>query len=299
VPDPYEHLDAGVIAERQGALDDALAHFRAAAEADDPWLRSDALRRQASIHRNRSEWDAALALARRAVSVAAEASLVDQEAEARNAEALVHLARGEFETATAAFERVLASCNDPRIRGMALQNLGSIAAQQGTWDTARHHFNASVKCFQTAGYERGVAIAQNNYGRAALDHGHFKLAANLLAEAVWSANRTGDRDLVALATLNHAEAIAGTGDLERAVRDAEAALAHFTSAGNAWRRVECLRVLGDMARQGGEPDAARAKYLEAEALARDIGAHLELALIEKRLADPDSDAAPSNTPAPV
>ena len=121
----------------------------------------------------------------------------------------------------------------------------------------------------------------------------------LVAEAVWSANRTGDRDLVALATLNHAEAIAGTGDLERAVRDAEAALAHFTSAGNAWRRVECLRVLGDMARQGGEPDAARAKYLEAEALARDIGAHLELALIEKRLADPDSDAAPSNATAPV
>jgi tetratricopeptide (TPR) repeat protein len=284
MPDAYEHLDAGVLAERRGALEEALHHYRAAAETDDPWLRSDALRRQASIQRNRANWTEALRLAQCAVDVAVQAALINQEAEARNAEALVYLARGDFETATAAFERVLALCDDARIRGLALQNLGSIAAQRGTWDTARQHFLASVKCFQTAGYERGVAFAQNNYGRAALDHGHRKLAADLLAEAMWSATRAEDQDLVALATLNHAEAIAGVGDLARAQEQATSALSHFTAAGNSWRRVECLRVLGDIAKQRDDVITAEANYREAERLAREIGAQLELTLIEKRLA---------------
>src|SRR5581483_7883824 len=122
MPDPYEHLDAGILAERRGALDEALQHYHAAAETDDPWLRSDALRRQASVHRNRAEWDEALKLARSAAEVAAAASLLNQEAEARNAEALVYIARGEFEAAITALERVLASCQDARIRGVALQN---------------------------------------------------------------------------------------------------------------------------------------------------------------------------------
>jgi hypothetical protein len=108
----------------------------------------------------------------------------------------------------------------------------------------------SVKRFQRVGYHRGVAIAHNNYGRAALEHGNFKLAADLLAQAVASARRTDDSDLVALATMNHAEAIAGLGDLEPAESLASSALAHFTSTGNTWRRVECLRLLGDIARVG-------------------------------------------------
>lgn len=283
--DPLDHLDAGILAERRDAFDEALEHYRAAAETDDGWLLSEALRRQASIHRKRAEWAVALDLARRAAEVAASASLDDQEAEARNAEALVLFAKGEFETAAAAFEQVLRISQDPRIRGMALQNIGSIAAQQGNWEVARKHFAASVKCFQSAGYDRGVAIAQNNYGRAALEHGHPTLAASLLGEAVWSARRTEDHELIALATLNHAEAIAGTGDLARAETQAETALAHFTATGNAWRRVEGLRVLGDIARQRGDLAAAEARYVEAQAIARSIGAHIELSLIETRLAE--------------
>jgi tetratricopeptide (TPR) repeat protein len=283
MPDPYELLDAGIRAERRGALDEALQHYHAAAETDDPWLRSDALRRQASVLRNRAEWDEALKLARSAAEVAAAASLLNQEAEARNAEALVYIARGEFETAVTALERVLASCQDARIRGVALQNLGSIAAQQGEWETARQHFNASVRCFQAAQYDRGVAIAKNNYGRAALDHGQYRMAIDLLAEAIWSADRAEDQDLSLLATLNHAEALAGVGELDRAEAEATAALSHFTAIGNAWRRVECFRVLGDIARARGRVDAARSHYTDGEMLAQRIGAHRERAVLAERL----------------
>lgn len=287
--DAWDHLDAGVLAERRGAVDEALVHYRAAAEGDDPWLRSEGLRRQSAVHRNRAEWDEALALARRAAEIASAASLRDQEAEARNAEAAVFLARGELDTAVRSFEAVLAISQDARIRGMALQNIGSVEAQRGDWEGARHHFMASVKCFQQAGYDRGVAIAHNNYGGAALEHGNFVLAADLLAQAVASARRAEDHDLVALATMNHAEAIAGVGDTDRADALLDHALAHFQSNGNTWRVVEALRIRGDIARRRGDGDAAHAHYGEALRLAERIGAQLEIDQLRSRLA-PDAPA---------
>ncbi|HEX6533741.1 MAG TPA: tetratricopeptide repeat protein [Gemmatimonadaceae bacterium] len=284
--DDYDALDAGVAAERRGEVDSALGHYRVAEASTDPWLRSEVLRRQSVIHRNRSEWDEALDLARRAAEVAAAASLREQEAEARNAEATVYLARGEFDTALDAFEAVLALSRDSRIRGMALQNIGSIAAQRGEWELARHRFMASVKCFQQAGYERGVAIAHNNYGGAALEHGNYVLAEDLLAQAVASAKRAEDPDLTALATMNHAEAIAGVGDLDRAERLLDGALEHFRRAGNAWREVEALRIRGDIGRRRDDHAAARAHYREALAIAERIGAQVEIEQLRKRLAEP-------------
>lgn len=283
MPDAWDNLDAGILAERRGAIDEALANYRAAAEGDDPWLRSEGLRRQSAVHRNRAEWDDALSFARRAAEIAAGASLRDQEAEARNAEAAVFLARGDLETAVRSFEAVLDISQDARIRGMALQNLGSVEAQRGDWTAARRHFMASVKCFQQAGYERGVAIAHNNYGGAALEHGNYVLAADLLAQAVASARRTDDHDLMALATMNHAEAIAGVGDTERADTLLDNALEHFRSTGNTWRVVEALRIRGDIARRRGDGDAARGHYDEALQLARRIGAQLEIDQLRSRL----------------
>lgn len=281
--DAYDHLDAGVLAERRGAIDEALEHFRAAALTDDQWLAADALRRQAVILRNRAEWDGALDLARRSAELAAAAGLRDQEAEARNAEASVWLARGDFARAKELFQAVLGITRDPRIRGLALQNLGAIGAQQGDWEAARRDFLASVRCFQEAGYERGVAIAHNNYGGAALEHGNFALAADLLAEAVASARRTEDPDLMALATMNHAEAVAGLGELDRAERLLDNAMGHFSGAGNTWRVVETLRIRGDIARRREEPELARRHYDEALRLASAIGAQAEIAQLRERL----------------
>jgi tetratricopeptide (TPR) repeat protein len=202
-----------------------------------------------------------------------------------NAEAAVYMARGEFEAAVSVLGRVLETSADDRINGLALHNLGAIAAQRGSWEDSRRHFMDSVKRFQRAGYHRGVAIAHNNYGRAALEHGNFKLAADLLAQAVASARRADDRDLVALATMNHAEAIAGLGDLERAESLASSALAHFTTTGNTWRRVECVRLMGDIARQRGNNTAAREAYNEALLRAREINAQVEISQLESRLAE--------------
>jgi tetratricopeptide (TPR) repeat protein len=283
--DPYDELDAAVIHERQGEMDDALAHYRAAEAlaGADAWLTSEVLRRQAYLHHARSEWDVSLDLAQRAAAAADAAALNDQQAEALIAVAWVHVARGAHTEAIPELERVATLTEDPRITGLAIHNLGAIAAERGDWELSRKHFMESVQRFQSAGYQRGVAFAHNNYGRAALDHGNFALAADLLQQAVQSAKKAADPDLLALATMNVAEALGGTGDLARAESMARAALAHFTSAGNGWRRVECERLLGDLEKMAEHEDAAREWWSSALETARSIGAQLEVVKLEERL----------------
>lgn len=283
--DPYDELDAAVIRERQGETDDALAHYRAAEmrAGTDAWLMSEVLRRQAYLLHARSEWEESLALATRAATIAADAQLNDQHAEALIAVAWVHVARGTYEQAIPELDRVPTLTQDHRITGLALHNLGAIAAERGTWELARSYFMESVKRFQAAGYQRGVAFAHNNYGRAALDHGNFVLAADLLQQAVTSAKKASDPDLLALATMNVAEALAGTGEMARAEAMAREALEHFTSAGNGWRRVECERLLGDLAMRNANETAARGWWGSALETARVIGAQLEVVKLEERL----------------
>jgi tetratricopeptide (TPR) repeat protein len=283
--DPYDELDAAVILEREGKVDDALAHYRTAESlaGADAWLLSEVLRRQAYLHHARSEWELSLDLARRAASTAKNAQLSDQQAEALIAVAWVHVARGAYEDAVPQLEKVASLTEDHRITGLALHNLGAIAAERGNWELSRAHFMESVKRFQAAGYQRGVAFAHNNYGRAALDHGNYVLAVDLLQQAVSSAKKAADADLLALATMNVAEALAGTGELTRAETMAKVALQHFTSAGNGWRRVECERLLGDLELRSERRNEARVWWESALETARTIGAQLEVVKLEERL----------------
>ena len=283
--DPYEELDAAIVHERRGEVDDALARYRAAEAlaGGDAWLASEVLRRQAYLHHARSQWDLSLALARRAATTAEDAALNDQHAEALIAIAWVHVARGAHESAIAELEKVASLTDDQRITGLAIHNLGVIAAERGDWELSRVHLMESVHRFQAAEYHRGIALAHNNYGRAALDHGNYVLAADLLQHAVASAREVEDPDLLALATMNVAEALGGTGELLRAEAMARKALAHFTNTGNDWRRAECERILGDLERWAEHDTAARRWWIGALATARLIGAHSEILKLEERL----------------
>ena len=285
MPTARHHLQQGLSHQTGGRLTEALDCYRlASAAADDAAVRADALRWQAIVHHMRSEWDAALDAASQAAEVARGAGLVDQAAEALNITALVHQARGEFAAAVALFEQILDSTGNDRVRGAALQNLGSIAAQQGDFESARKHFRASHECFRRAGYLRGEAVVLINFGAAAVDHGNFRVAVDLLPQAIRAANQLGDAELAFLASKNYAEALAGLRELPRAEELVRAALEHFTTTGNAWRRVECLRLLGDVRRDQGDATEAERHYAAALALAEEINASAEVTRLRDRLA---------------
>jgi tetratricopeptide (TPR) repeat protein len=285
MPHSHDDIDEGLRLEKSGLLDRALAHYDAAAHATDPLTVATALRRRASVLRTRGDWDAALDAARASGDVAERHGLHDAHAEALNAQAAVYQSQGDFDAATPLLERILTMTRDARIRGVALQNLGGIAAERGDLETAEHRFLESYRCFRDAGYRWGEAFSLNNYGRAALDRANLEIAERVLKEAIELARSVEDLDLAALATMNLAETMLAAGDPERAEEAASSALGFFDMAGNRWRRVECLRLLGDINRRDADADTAARCYRQGLELARTLGVQVEIARLEERLRD--------------
>ncbi len=295
MPGPRDHLEAGLRYQRGGVLDRAIASYKAAETAADPAVTSEALRRQSSVLRTQCCWEEAISAAQRAAAIAEQYDRPDLYAEALNTEAAVHQSRGSYETAVSLLRRVLETCPDDRVRGIALQNLGSIAAQRGDLQSAQSLFGESSEAFRRVGYDWGEAAALNNAGRAALDAGHARAAIALLEQACTAAQRVADSDLVALSRVNQAAALGSMGEYGEAERLASVSLGYFSSTGDRWREIECLRVLGDLLSSQGSVEPARRCHARALALAREIGATADAALQEGRLRQLPHSPAPSAT----
>ena len=284
MPDNNELIEEGIAAERLGLLDRAESCFSQAAESTDCCLQARALTKLADVHRARAQWDTALQLARRAQQIARDSGRQLIHDEAIVAEGNVLMCRGDFIAATSLFESLLNTARDPRLRGVVLQNLGSILAHKGQLGAAERAFMKSHEYFKQAGYRRGEAIALNNCGRVALDQGDVERAEPSLMDAIFMAREVEDSELVALATLNLAEALAQRGENKRARDLASAAFGHFGSCGNRWRQVECLRLLGALHERERCSDDAERCYARALALAESIDAQGEIATLRDSLA---------------
>jgi len=282
-PEAQEYLDDGIRSQKLGVHDRALESFMtAAALAESPEMRAQALIHQANLLRERCQWESAIGVAQQARLVALEARLPTLVGESFLAEANVHLARGELDEALPVFHRLLDHAIDARLRGLALQNVGTIHAQQGTLDMAEAAFSASYTFFERAGYLRGQAIARNNQGRARLDGGDVEGAGRVLEEALALAREAEDRELVASTLVNLAEALLPS-DAERAEGLACTALGHSQMSGSPLRQVEALRLLGDIHARRGHREEAEKLWVRALAIARPVQAQVEIAALEARL----------------
>jgi tetratricopeptide (TPR) repeat protein len=280
-------LAEGVALQKAGDHAQALRRFVDAAKDPNPRVAAEALRRQASIYRLRSKWPEAISATRASAELARAHGHVDLEAEALNAEAIVYQVRGAFDEAVPLLNRVLdlIETTHPKIRGNALQNLGAIAAQQGDFPAAKGRFLEAAEAFRKAGYAWGEANVLNNFARAALDHGNFTLAAELLRNAHAAARRVGDKDLISLSLMNLAEATLGLGNSGQAQEQAEEALMFFSAEDNAPRQIECLRILGDVFNAQKQLDAAISCWEQALQLATEHEATSELRKLGPRLSN--------------
>ena len=284
MPEASELIADGVRAERGGALDRALECFQGAADrARDSSTRAAALTHLADVQRARCDWDVAIESARLARSIAAESGLDEHEAEAAIAEANVLLARGDFASAVPCFASIASDSTKPRIRGIALQNLGAIYAQTGDKDAAERAFTESLGNFQAAGYKRGEGIALNNLGRLELDNGHCGNARLILERALVLAREVEDLDLAALASVNLAWAMCEDGDLDHSQDLAMSALGYYSDCDNRWREIECFRLIGTINEKAENFTNARRCYELALNLAQAIGSEHEIAETTARL----------------
>lgn len=284
MPHPRELLDEGLRLEKAGGLDRALEQYRAALDAaTDPGIEAEAWRRQAHVRRLRCEWDLAISAARRSAELAAAADLHDHIAEALNAEAAVHQTCGDFEPARALYEQILRETSNERIRGVALQNLASVCGMQDDMVAAARHFREAYDCFARSGYSWGKTHVLNNLGRVYFEQGELDEAGEYLLRAIEESKLLDDLDLLALARLNYGEVLLARGEMAEAETEVSAAVGHFAAAGNQWRRIECLRVLGDLQARNGAPDVAERFYENALRVAEEIGAKAEQQRIARQL----------------
>lgn len=268
-------IDEGLALEREGNLDAALEKLSLAVDAGDAATSAIALTHVADVQRCRTDWEAAIDAARRAQQLARSVGREDLMLDGAIAEANVLMCRGDFDDAVPLFVDVLRRTHDARVRGIALQNLGSILAQRGQLDEAMRAFGESSECFAACGYQRGEGIALNNQGRAALDGGDHEQADELLERAHVLATTVGDAELIALTQLNRGEALLAVGDIARADALACAALGYFVAAGNRWREVECLRLMGAIHERRGDGASARRCYQRGLHLAEEVEAPVE------------------------
>ena len=284
MPDSAELLEEGRRYEGHGVLDRALeSYVRAAEETADPAIIAEALTHQSRVHRCRSDWDAALATARRAQEIASAPKLEGPLVEASIAEGNVMICRGEFPEALVIFRRLADTSTDPRVRGIALQNIGSILWQQGQLGAAERALSESLGWFQRAGYALGEAIALNNHGRITLERGNVELAKQLLTQAREAARASEDAELTALVALNYAAALDAGGDHRGAIEEASTALGYFRSSGNRWREIECLRLIGTVSERLGDRDDAIRCHEHALNVAEQIGARHDIRIIREFL----------------
>ena len=280
MPESIELIEEGRRCESHGVLDRALESYSAAAETStEPALVAEALTHRSRVHRLRCEWEPALEAARRAQETAQGNNLTSLLADALNAEGLVHVCRGEFAEAMKLFNRILDASEEPRQRGIALQNIGTVMAQQGQLGTAERAFTESFGWFRHAGYRLGEAMALNNHARVALDRGNPQLAEQLLEQALVVAREEEYADLIALATVNLAEALDARGLHDKAEEQASTALGYFATSGNRWREIECLRLIGSINERLGDFQNAQRCYKRALGIAEEIGAQQDITIV--------------------
>lgn len=285
-----ELLEEGLRLKKAGLFRKALERYaEARRRTTDAAEEATAWRLEAFAWHALGEWDEALAAAERSETIARELERLDLVAEALNARAAVHYGRAEFAEAEALYGRMLELAAEPRVRGMALQNLAIIHGRRGDLDRAGERLSKAAAEFEEAGYTWGRAHVLNNLVGLALDRQDYPAALESALKAIPVAREVDDLDLLAIATLNLAEALAGLGRVDEAEMEASTALGHFQRSGNQWRRISCLRLLGDLNERQGDRAFAERFWKAALELAEQIGAGEEAAELRARM---DSGAEP-------
>jgi tetratricopeptide (TPR) repeat protein len=134
-------------------------------------------------------------------------------------------------------------------------------------------------------------MALNNHARVALDRGNPLLAEQLLEQAISVARAEEYSELIALATVNLAEALDARGLHDKAEEQASIALGYFATSGNRWREIECLRLIGSINERLGDYQNAVRCYQRALDIATAIGAQQDITIVRDCLARVESRAS--------
>ena len=231
-------------AEEAGDFVGAAAAFGSL--VDDPDARAAATAR---FHLARVVWkqgrlDEALALCEQTRAAAIRLADDDLRAQVENAIGVLHVARGEYAQARAAYGVAFDLTRDAVTRAKITLNLGVIANIQGSYDIARRQYATSLAMFREAKDHRGEALALHNIGMLHADHREWDEADDAFRGAVALFELQGNRQMIANVLVNRSEVGYGRGRVHEALAQCDMALTMYAELGDEIGRGEALRWKG-------------------------------------------------------
>ncbi|HEU5304169.1 MAG TPA: HD domain-containing phosphohydrolase, partial [Gemmatimonadales bacterium] len=206
------------------------------------------------------------------------------------AEALNALAGFDFESGSIAaarekfYQALELGKASAELRGRTEQNLGILANIQGALAEALAHYRESLLAFESAGDDRGCAIAYHNLGMVSADRELWDDADRYYARSFEISVTIGDIHLQGLGLLNHAEVHLARQRYDQAKQNAEAALGIFDQIGSKLDKADAYKVIGRVYRETGRHALAESRLRAAIDLAVSTGSILSEAEASRELA---------------
>jgi putative nucleotidyltransferase with HDIG domain len=282
-------LRIGRAHDRAGRLDDAVAAFEQAVEvaerSGERAVLTEAQRRLGVVHHRRNNGAEARELCRRSYYGALGLGDLILAGEALNALGGFEFEAGQMSTARATYHKALSlAFSSEELRGRIEQNLGILATIHGDHQAALDHYRRSLQAFESAGDERGCAIAYHNLGLIAFNRGQLPEAEQHFIRSAAVAARFGDVHLEGLCHLSRSEVSHCRQQYGDAMRQAEAALAIFEQLGARMDKSAAYKVIGMVFRDTGRPAMADERLRTAISLAVETGWLLGQAEASRELA---------------
>ena len=170
----------------------------------------------------------------------------------------------ELETAV----RLLTEAGERHGQAIALRTLGNALRRRGRLKRPLALFTSALEHYEASGDVVGAMQTLRFIGHAHLDRGDHDLAVEMLRRSERIARELGRPRLVAQTRYWIGQASLARGDVAGARAAFDDVLAEFP-AGSGVGHAYALHGLGDLAVVEGNPELARQRLVEAEALARD------------------------------
>ena len=186
------------------------------------------------------------------------------------------LVRGPIALARTALDAALAAAGpqaDTRLRAIALDGAGQLAAVQADQDAQRRYQQESLAIWRELGDDVRIASTLSDLGSAAHFRGEYPMAQALHAEALELAERTGDAQQTGQALSGLGRLALHRGDLDQATVYYTQSMARFAGIGNLRRATLILGNLGVVAINSGDLALAEQRLTEHLENARRLGDH--------------------------
>jgi tetratricopeptide (TPR) repeat protein len=239
-----------------------------------PLLASNAYEWRARCYQTRRDWDAALRDVERALELAARSGDDLAEARALFQASLIAARRHDSlvarlygEQALELFERAGNVLAVARI----LNNLGGIEFQLGETQLAEQRLAEAIEAASTAGSDPDLAQAVSSLALVYLKTGRpAEARARALRAAELLEGRRDFLDELGSTELTMSRSFLAEGDVDEAERWLDRADRTFNALGSTSHRAAALVARGDLARAGGDVDAAADLYRRAAEFLQDV-----------------------------